>query len=123
MTGKPPQFVLLFHNHPEPHYDLMLEEENHLQTWRLSKNLNANLFIAERIQDHRMDYLDYEGPISGDRGSVKRIDRGTYKISAWTEEFILLELDGQSFKGDLNLDRLGPDTWGGTFIPLEQTPG
>jgi hypothetical protein len=29
-----------------------------------------------RLADHRPHYLDYEGPISGDRGSVRRLWRG-----------------------------------------------
>ena len=35
---------------------------------------------AEVLPDHRLAYLDYEGPISGDRGSVTRWDRGTYDV-------------------------------------------
>lgn len=32
---------------------------------------------AERIADHRPAYLDYEGPVSGERGSVRRLAWGT----------------------------------------------
>ena len=38
---------------------------------------------AERIADHRPVYLSYEGPISGGRGSVKRLSRG--RITAWRQ--------------------------------------
>ncbi len=31
---------------------------------------------AERLADHRPVYLEYEGPISGGRGSVRRLERG-----------------------------------------------
>jgi hypothetical protein len=34
--------------------------------------------IAQRLVDHRLEYLEYEGPVSGNRGSVARILRGTY---------------------------------------------
>ena len=44
---------------------------------------------ATRMADHRPAYLDYEGPISGDRGVVKRLARGTVvdwerSANAWT---------------------------------------
>jgi len=32
-----------------------------------------------RLPDHRQLYLDYQGPISGDRGSVRRLNRGTVR--------------------------------------------
>jgi hypothetical protein len=35
---------------------------------------------AEKTFDHRLMYLDYEGPISGDRGSVVRWDAGSYLL-------------------------------------------
>lgn len=34
--------------------------------------------VVQNIE-HRRLYLDYEGPISGDRGSVRRVDAGTYE--------------------------------------------
>lgn len=34
--------------------------------------------LAVRLFDHRSKYLDYEGPLSGDRGSVKRHKGGHY---------------------------------------------
>ena len=32
--------------------------------------------VVERLPDHRHRYLDYEGPISSDRGSVQRVASG-----------------------------------------------
>lgn len=34
-------------------------------------------FAARRLPDHRSQYLDYEGPISGNRGEVRRLLAGT----------------------------------------------
>ena len=36
--------------------------------------------IAEALGDHRLDYLDYEGPVSGDRGLVSRWDRAVTAV-------------------------------------------
>lgn len=37
--------------------------------------------VVERIADHRRVYLEYEGPVSGGRGRVARIARGTVRLS------------------------------------------
>lgn len=33
-------------------------------------------FLARPVPDHRDAYLDYEGPLTGDRGRVDRLVRG-----------------------------------------------
>jgi hypothetical protein len=33
----------------------------------------------DRLPDHRRVYLDYEGPISGGRGEVVRVEAGTFR--------------------------------------------
>ena len=35
--------------------------------------------VAEPIADHRLDYLTYEGPLTGNRGTVKRRGSGEYQ--------------------------------------------
>jgi hypothetical protein len=74
-----PRYVILTHDHPFPHWDFMLEAEGVLRTWRLLAEPAARQSVpAERLADHRLAYLDYEGPVSGGRGSVARWDHGTY---------------------------------------------
>ena len=82
-----PQFVLLEHDHPELHWDFMLELDDVLLTWRLDRIPDkAGEIAAVSLSDHRMVYLDYEGPISGNRGSVKRIQSGRYSMTASLDE-------------------------------------
>ena len=73
-----PLFVLLEHDHPVPHLDFMIEGNGALLTWRLSKPPTGAAQPAVRIGDHRSAYLDYEGPVSGGRGAVRREDGGEY---------------------------------------------
>jgi hypothetical protein len=74
-----PRFVILEHDHPWLHWDLMLEVGTLLRTWRLSAPPSpAEAVVAEPLGDHRAMYLDYEGPVSGGRGTVRRWDAGTY---------------------------------------------
>ncbi len=71
------RFALLIHDLPELHLDLMLGREEVLWTWRLKRWPDPSVWIAaERISDHRTAYLDFEGPVSQDRGTVRRILHG-----------------------------------------------
>ncbi|MEZ5940697.1 MAG: DNA polymerase ligase N-terminal domain-containing protein [Planctomycetaceae bacterium] len=76
-----PQFVILEHDWPELHYDFMLEHEGVLLTWRLPllpELDQPSEFSAERIFDHRLHYLTYQGSVSGGRGAVRRRMQGSY---------------------------------------------
>ncbi len=78
-----PRFVILEHDYPHLHWDLMLEDGDVLRTWRLSAPPEPGVGVdAEPSFDHRLIYLDYEGPISDGRGNVKRHDKGTFE---WIE--------------------------------------
>lgn len=80
------RFVVLLHEVPEKsdratHYDLMLEMGDVLWTWAIEELPKAGLILsALRLNDHRKDYLDYEGEISGNRGRVTRMMSGTFRI-------------------------------------------
>jgi hypothetical protein len=106
-----PRFVLLLHEtpsgYPRPtHYDLMLEHGAVLWTWALEELPTANLRIAaERLADHRPHYLDYEGPVSGNRGSVRRIDEGAYDLFSESDNNTQIRLHGSSIRGRLSITR------------------
>ncbi len=76
------RFVLLEHDWPFWHLDLMLEQGNTLATWRLRHPLIQGVQTAERIADHRKHYLEYEGPVGNNRGHVKRVEHGFFQIEA-----------------------------------------
>jgi len=78
-TGR--RFAILTHDHPFFHWDLLLEAGEVAWTWRLLDEPDSQRHPrAERIADHRLLYLDYEGPVSGGRGEVTRWDFGTYRV-------------------------------------------
>lgn len=63
-----PRYVILEHDHPTLHWDLMLETGATLRTWRLSTlPASEHSVDATALPDHRSFYLDYEGPLSGNR--------------------------------------------------------
>lgn len=90
--------VLLLHRLPDgsSHYDWLLElgPEGPLKTFRTLDRIDRpglRSFRAEQIADHRREYLDYEGPISGGRGAVERVARGT--VTASDSEAFSVEVD------------------------------
>lgn len=91
------RFVILQHDHPYLHWDLLLEEESSARTWRLlRKPCLGEPIAAERLPDHRLMYLDYEGPVSGERGNVKRFLAGTYEPISDQPDFLAIGLKDNS---------------------------
>jgi len=90
------RFVVLEHDHPFLHWDFFIEQEDALAAWRLLESPRAGVRIAAvPLPDHRRHYLDYEGPVSGDRGSVHRIHSGTLQKSRTDEEWLYTVLDSE----------------------------
>lgn len=101
IVGKSGRFAILTHDHPFFHWDLLLEVETVAWTWRLTDHFGATQFDtteqldAERIGDHRLHYLTYEGPVSGDRGRVVRVDEGHFRIVHETATHAQVLLSGR----------------------------
>ena len=108
-----PRFVVLRHELPTGpragvHWDLMLERDGVLRTWALAEEPRPNCEIsAEPLGEHRLDYLEYEGPVSGNRGSVSRWDAGEYEAQSESAEEIVVRLRGAKLRGTVRLRRQG----------------
>ena len=102
-----PRFVLLEHRWDGVHWDLMLEtEERVLRTWAVNSPVESGIELSARgLNDHRLAYLDYEGEISGGRGTVRRIDSGEFFILDWLEDFVRVRLEGAQLLGPIELRR------------------
>lgn len=99
-----PRFVVLAHDHPTLHWDFMLENEAALRTWRLERlPTETGPMTAEAIADHRLAYLDYEGPVSGSRGTVTAFDRGEYTLLSDEVDVVNVELRGNNLRGRARL--------------------
>jgi hypothetical protein len=108
-----PRFTILTHDHPFPHWDFLLERGEALQTWRLLTVPDSpGEITAEPLPDHRLMYLDYEGPVSNGRGVVSRWDTGDYNIVQETTERLEVELTGERLTGRFILERaVGSPVW------------
>jgi hypothetical protein len=97
-----PRFVLLEHCWNEVHWDLMLEVEpgGPLRTWAIDAEVVAGKELPARgLADHRSVYLDYEGEVSGGRGTVRRVDGGEYDRLTWTPDHVRVRLFGTQLAG------------------------
>lgn len=113
-TTVPLRFVVLHHRVPKvadehpstsdtvcrgDHFDWMFEVASGSELWTFSTpviDLNSTILESTsprtdhkipttRLPDHRRRYLDYEGPISNNRGNVTQIACGTHQAiqAAW----------------------------------------
>lgn len=136
------RFVLLYHDLPPnhqrgPHWDLMFEHGESLRTWALdvlpggwvathqtTRKLasdcptpaDGNRVAARRLPDHRTEYLQYEGPVSGDRGRVFRVEQGTFELLDTSGRW-LTRIEGTQLDGTISLhDESGSDRWWLTYL-------
>ncbi len=74
--------------------------------WRLSQPpIDSTIIEAEELPAHRKHYLDYEGPVSGGRGTVTRWDVGTYQIEDETENQLRIIFSGKKLQRQATLTR------------------
>ena len=132
MTDRRPlsRYAILHHRMPPgseraDHFDLLLEAGNVLRAWALSDAPAAECDIPARsLPDHRMFYLDYEGPISGGRGTVARWDRGTFQWLCDAPDHLRAHLSGQRLDGTICLTRCPGtgDQWTFLYTPRNDNP-
>ena len=112
-----PRFVVLRHVMPDSsprgtHFDLMFEMGESLATWACEQLPPPSPVAACRLSDHRLAYLTYEGPISGGRGSVERVDSGTYEPLETNSHCWRLQVAGSKLYGLLVFSRIDDsDRW------------
>ena len=123
----PLRCVVLHHRVPEPatdhpltsdtvsrgdHLDWMFEVADGGELWtfatpvidlNFAKLRTDHQIPMTRLPDHRRRYLDYEGPISNNRGSVTQIARGTHRVVT-----AALETDAERavFRTSVGLERV-----------------
>jgi len=111
------RFVVLEHDWNGVHWDFMLEAGAGLRTWAVDAPIVPGVKLAARLlPDHRRIYLTFEGPISGDRGSVRRVVEGVFQTIEWRVEHVRVQLSSAQLVGEVDLYRLpsGTDSKGGS---------
>jgi hypothetical protein len=109
------RFVIQKHSTPDGgHWDLMLQIENTLWTWRLGhppEHIGDTPISVERIADHPLRFLTYEGSVQNHTASVKIIDHGNFKITKQTDSEIEFEAGGKTLSGQFQLRLEQEDIW------------
>lgn len=121
-----PRFVVLFHEMPAgaprtSHYDLMLEQEGTLRTWSLDQLPGAGQTVpAIQLADHRLTYLDYEGEVSNNRGTVRRVDAGEFELLELSATTVRAAIRGARLHGILTLNQQATDSsqWSAVLTSL-----
>ncbi|TWU42992.1 ATP-dependent DNA ligase [Novipirellula aureliae] len=65
------------------HFDWMFESDGVLRTWATEPIVRFDqsiCIVAEKLPDHRIEYLDFEGDIGRGRGAVSRRCEGSYRL-------------------------------------------
>ena len=80
----------------------------------------ATRFEAEAIGDHRREYLEYDGPVSGDRGMVQRVLGGTCDLNFTVSGNLAVDLllDGRHlrFVGSVVRPAMSPGDPGARWV-------
>ena len=103
MNSREKRFVVHEHSTADgTHWDLMLETENILQTFRLD-TLPQQIFQtpvnAEKIHDHPLKFLTYQGHVQNGKANVRIVDSGTYAIPHQTNNKIEIHFNGEILNG------------------------
>lgn len=101
-------FVIHVHSGYGPiHYDLMIRRGGALDTWRLARQPDELAVdtpeAVRKLPPHRLEYLDYEGPVSASRGAVARYDRGECVRTAASDGAMTVVFDGCRLRGRYEL--------------------
>jgi bifunctional non-homologous end joining protein LigD len=112
------RFVIQQHDATTLHYDLRLEVDGVLRSWAVPKGPSTDpgaKRLAVEVEDHRLEYADFEGLTGGVRGSGAVIvwDAGSYRnldldrsmSEAIADGHVKVWLDGEKLRGGWTLQR------------------
>jgi len=111
------RFVVQEHWAKTHHFDFRLEMEGVLKSWAVPKGVPGKISVkrlAISVEDHPIQYLNFEGeiPAGYGAGKVEIFDKGKYELKEKAKDRIIFELKGKKLKGNYNLIRFKkPNQW------------
>jgi hypothetical protein len=121
------RFAILRHHMPpdsvrSSHWDLLFDVgETALKTWAIHDAPDLPTpQSALQLPDHRLVYLDFEGPLDRDRGEVSQWDTGMCRVlteNAHVWQFLLM---GERMRGSATLRfERAKNEWAYQFTPSD----
>jgi DNA ligase D-like protein (predicted 3'-phosphoesterase) len=107
------RFVLHEHYASHHHFDFRLERNGVLKSWALPKGLPKRYgerHLAVQVNNHPMSYINFKGRIpegAYGAGTVSIADNGCYQTIEWSNQKIVILLQGKNYKGEYILIPLG----------------
>ena len=114
-----PRFVIHKHDASSLHYDFRLEVEGALKSWAVPKGPSTDprdKRLAIQVEDHRLDYGDFEGVIEDgygkgtvivwDAGGYRNLDEDRSMSEAIDAGHVRVWLDGEKLTGGYTLQRM-----------------
>ncbi len=121
--AKQRRFVIQKHDATRLHYDLRLEFDGVFKSWAVTRGPSLDPHdkrLAVEVEDHPLDYGDFEGSIPEDQyggGTVMLWDRGTWESDdperGFTKGDLKFTLHGDKLHGSWVLVRMKGDRYGG----------
>ena len=121
--AKRPRFVIQNHDATRLHYDLRLEMDGVFKSWAVTRGPSldpADKRLAVEVEDHPLDYGDFEGTIPEGQyggGTVQLWDSGYYEAEDAEKGLkkgdLKFTLDGEKLHGGFVLVRMKRDRNGG----------
>jgi bifunctional non-homologous end joining protein LigD len=98
------RFVVQEHDATRLHWDLRLERDGVLVSWAIPNGIPMTPKenrLAVHVEDHPLDYIDFEGviPEGYGAGTVKLWDTGTYEVEKWKPKEVIATFHGKRLKG------------------------
>lgn len=118
-TRRVPTVLLRHRLAGDCHHDWMLADpfdpEGDLWTGRVRPHSHrwASMrgWYVQQITPHRRAYLTYEGPVGRERGTVTRVDDGTFVALQWQHDRIVMDLAMIYCHARVILRRIRGDRW------------
>ncbi|MEO8301616.1 MAG: DNA polymerase ligase N-terminal domain-containing protein, partial [Rhizomicrobium sp.] len=125
-AGKVLRFVIQKHAATRLHYDFRLELNGTFRSWAVTRGPSldpADKRLAVEVEDHPLDYGDFEGTIPKGQyggGTVMLWDRGTWQPEGDPEKMLAkgdlkFSLDGEKLRGSWVLVRMRTDKFEGKY--------
>src|SRR5258708_15930039 len=122
-ASKERRFVIQKHAATRLHYDLRLEFDGVFKSWAVTRGPSLDPHgkrLAVEVEDHPLDYGDFEGTIPKDQyggGTVQLWDRGYWESddpeAGFKKGDLKFTLDGEKLHGSWVLVRMRRDRDGG----------